>query len=58
MMHEQETGGLVYVCVCGGRGGHERVNKDHFTEVSTVNHSHYICCYVINQAFRCEFLAE
>jgi hypothetical protein len=23
MMHEQETEGLVYICVCGGRG-HER----------------------------------
>jgi hypothetical protein len=34
------------------------VDKDHFTEISPVNCSYYICFYVINQAFKCEFLDE
>lgn len=62
MIHEQETEGLVYicVCVCGGREGRpwEGVDKDHFTEICTVDSSSCICLYVINQAFKCEFLAE
>jgi hypothetical protein len=54
----RNRGFSLCVCVGGGGGGWERVDKDGFTEISTVICSYHKCFYVINQAFKCEFLAE